>query len=136
LIVSVEPGSGLLTAAINSPSVAKSVSLAETITAPPCGSACTLTRAVNPPGFCAVAWPICAAVWFTMLAITFASTPSGNVTMRRRSGSAGICRWSSAASAVARSTARLLPEMISELVAGSTAMVRPSSSAGATGWAA
>ncbi len=81
---------GRAIAAISSRSTAKSVSFALTISAPPAGSACTLTGPVNPPGFVADDRPTCRMVASTTLVIPHASAAAGSSTIRTRDGSAGI----------------------------------------------
>ena len=107
----------------------KSVSLAQTITAPACVSGLTATLPVNPLGLRSLARPTCRTVCVISDATDRASAESGSFTTRTAVGSAGACRSSSRASSVSRSVRRSDPMNTSEFVSGSTAIVTVASSA-------
>jgi hypothetical protein len=106
--------------------VSKSVSFAQTKTAPASASGIAATRPVNPLGFASLARPICRTVCWISVATDLASADAGRRTTRTPVGSAGDCRSSSRASSVSRSVRRSDPMNTSELVSGSTAMVTSS----------
>ncbi len=119
---------GFETADSTSPMVAKSVSLAHTMSVEPVGSGVMATLPVNPPGFVGESRPSCPIAWFTICVSDHGSVPVGRSTSRSFVGSGGICTCTCEARAASRSVARCEPTTTSELLASSTAITTPSSS--------